>query len=71
MNKPIINFIRYNIEEYIYKKIELTDSPDDEKSTSPEDNFSIDLAPAPLLIPNCLWVFIAIKLLLILINLPP
>ena len=32
MNKPIINFIRYNIEEYIYKKIELTDSADDEKS---------------------------------------
>ncbi|MFW3589727.1 hypothetical protein [Vagococcus fluvialis] len=46
MNKPIINFIRYNIEEYIYKKIELTDSADDEKNTSPEDNFSIGVTPA-------------------------
>ncbi|WP_429966842.1 hypothetical protein [Enterococcus sp. AZ058] len=46
MNKPIINFMRYSIEEYIYKKIDSKDSKREEKSTSPEDNFSIGVTPA-------------------------
>lgn len=46
MDKPVINFIRYSIEEYIYKKIDSTDNNENTTSNSPEDNFSIGVTPA-------------------------